>query len=84
MATLISIGSPFTSESDDQLVHLTAGTVANDEIKSHLVHAYERGEDAYRQFHKQRLSEGTKTIFEKTTIMKSKTFTNLSKKKKSQ
>ena len=65
VSTLMSIGSPFTSESDDQLAHLTAGTVAIDDIKSDLLHAYSKGEEAYQHFQKERLAEGSKDFFSK-------------------
>ncbi|XP_070535408.1 uncharacterized protein [Ptychodera flava] len=83
MSTLLSMGSPFNGDSDDQLVHLTAGTLAGQEITSDLLNAYTRGEEAYLQFEMERLAQGSKDLFDKMTLIKGKTFTDLAKKPKS-
>ncbi|XP_070548281.1 uncharacterized protein [Ptychodera flava] len=83
MSTLLSVGSPFTSDKDSQLVHLTAGALASEEITSDLTNAYSRGEEAYLQFENERLTQGVKDLFDKMSVVRGKTFADISKKPKS-
>ncbi|XP_070581399.1 uncharacterized protein [Ptychodera flava] len=83
ISTLLSMGSPFIGDSDDLLVHLTAGTLAGEEITTDLTTAYFKGEEAYQQFNKERLTHGSKDLFDKMSVLRGKTFADLAKKAKS-
>lgn len=73
--------NPF-ADGTQNLVSISTGRVASEEIERDLVDAHKTGLEAYKAFREERLEKSTKTFHKPLQKQKLKTFTNLSKKDK--
>ena len=73
-----SMVNPYKYEEMD-IVNITSGTVATEEVAYDLQSAYERGEAEFVSLCKERLQKGEVDLLSSMTKLKLKTFTNLSK-----
>ncbi|CAB3986609.1 Hypothetical predicted protein [Paramuricea clavata] len=80
--TTNSMINPFEYE-EEELLHITSGTVATEEVEKDLQSAYDRGEAAFIAICKERLQ--TREVDSLTSMkkLKLKTFTSMSKTTKS-
>lgn len=74
-----SLESPFVADVDNQLVHLTSSIIAHNDIETWLLGAYNQDKKAYSNFVKERLFDGTHDFFSNMSMLKSKTFPDLSR-----
>ena len=81
MSTLESAVNPFEVE-QTELVHLTSGLVATEDVKSDLLTAKERGEQHLQMFIKDKLQVPNPDIFSAIKKLKLKTFSSMTKKVK--
>ena len=83
MQTINSWQDPFDSPFDASvnLVSLSSGVTASDEVKVDLLQSYSSGEQQFLQFVQQRLVSSTKNFFDPLPKLKLKTFTTLVRKK---
>ena len=81
MSTLESAVNPFEGK-QTELVHLTSGLVATEDVKSDLLTAKERGEQHLQMFIKDKLQVPNPDIFSAIKKLKLKTFSSMTKKVK--
>ena len=81
MSTLESAVDPFEGE-QTELVHLTSGLVATEDVKSDLLTAKERGEQHLQMFINDKLQVPNPDIFSAIKKLKLKTFSSMTKKVK--
>ena len=81
MTTLESVVNPFEVDRTE-LVHLTSGLVATEEVKSELLTAKQRGEHHLQTFIKEKLHVPNPDIFSAINKLKLKTFSSMAKKVK--
>ena len=81
ITTITSVVNPFEIE-QSELLHLTNGLVATEEIKSDLLAAKEKGEKHLDTFIKDKLCVSDPDIFSPITKLKLKTFSSMAKKVK--
>ena len=79
--TLESMVNPF-EPGREEIVHLTSGLVATQEVKSDLLSAKEAGEKQLQTFIQEKLLVPEPDIFSKLPMLKLKTFTSMAKKVK--
>lgn len=79
--TLESMVNPFEPGRED-MIHLTSGLVATQEVKSDLLSAKEAGEKRLQTFIQEKLLVPEPDIFSKLPMLKLKTFTSMAKKVK--
>ena len=81
MTTLESVVNPFEVDRTE-LVHLTSGLVATEEVKSELLTAKQRGERSLQTFIKEKVHVPNPDIFSAINKLKLKTFSSMAKKVK--
>ena len=76
--------NPFCVEDGDkQLWNISSGTAATDVVKSDLLSAHRYGEETFKEYIGERLFNGEKDVFDKLSLPKTKTFSDIGKKVKS-
>uniref|UniRef100_UPI00358FFA87 uncharacterized protein n=1 Tax=Myxine glutinosa TaxID=7769 RepID=UPI00358FFA87 len=76
--TTNSMVNPFDYE-QDELIHITSGAVATQDVQNDMQTAYERGETEFTKLSRERLQTGEVDLFVSMKQMKLKTFTSMSK-----
>ena len=80
-STLESMVNPF-EPGREEIVHLTSGLLATEEVRSDVLMAKEAGEEKLQTFIQEKLLVPEPDIFSKISMLKLKTFTSMVKKVK--